>query len=258
MSSIRFNPIEDVPIDTLIVDRRIQRDTSEVRAQKIADSFEPNQYNPIMVARRTYGGRESVVVDGGHRLRAAQLLGVTSIPAQIVKVRDRREEARLFTSVNSNSKAVSPLEKFKVAVNGDSSSVEFAVNEIVRAAGVAVDSGRGNISFPGSLVTQYNTLGEIGFARALAAFIAGTPQGVDYMHWLFGGICGVLLENPNVGHVKLGECILRNWQEINAVYDAKRAVAAGQSAPRVVGNILIRTWNDSSYGSKRPLKEIRP
>lgn len=247
---IHFNRIEDVQLDALIVDRRIQRDTDESRAQKMADTFDPNQYQPILVARRTYGRRENVVVDGGHRYRMAQILGVDAIPAQIVRVANKSAEAELFLSVNTNRKAVSAMERFKVEVNQGPHTDAYTINSIVESLGGEIGDGHRRIGFVTSLKNAYAKLGNDAFTSVMSAFLEGTPEHEDYEGWLFVGIVELRALNHHLDPVRMSTVISRDHGKIRGRY--KEAGEQGsRSRPRTVANVLVPFYNSRLSQSKR-------
>lgn len=241
-TGIVFNPIEEIPITELIVDRRIQRETSLSRSRHIADSFDANQFNPILVARRTYGDRKQVVVDGGHRYCACEILGVDSIPAQVVSVKSRFDEAALFLSVNKNRKTVSPMDHFKVEVNQSSATDAYKINQYVLGRGLKVATGRNNISFPGEMKRAYTKLGHEMFGRAFDSFVDGTPYGEDYARWVFAGVVSVYAAHPDVNGDRLASTLRKSYHRIRDGWNVSGATS-GDGIGRSVANIIIPFYN---------------
>ena len=240
--TITFNPVEKIPLQELVIDRRIQRETNMNRARLIADSFDSNQFNPILVARRSYGDRKQVVVDGGHRFRACEILGVPAIPAQVVKVKSRFEEATLFLSVNKNRKAVNPMEEFYVEVNKSSSTDSYKINQYVLSHDLRISGGRGNISFPAELKRAYTKLGDELFSEALTAFVKGTPYGEDYARWIFSGIAALYSAHPDLNGDRLAATVRKSFHKIRDGWNVSGA-SSGDGMARVVANIIVPFYN---------------
>jgi hypothetical protein len=94
------------------VDPVVQRSLNALRAQKMADEYDPTAVGVITVSDRD-GSR--YVVDGQHRVEAAKLAGHggTSVDAKIYTGLTRVEEARLFIALNS-ARIPSAVARFKV------------------------------------------------------------------------------------------------------------------------------------------------
>jgi ParB-like chromosome segregation protein Spo0J len=100
------SPVEELPIDTIVIDERRREDLGDV--QELAESI------------RQYGLLEPIVVDAHHhlvagerRLRAVAHLGWTSIPAQRYGALTRAERLELEFEENERRKALTEYERSK-------------------------------------------------------------------------------------------------------------------------------------------------
>jgi hypothetical protein len=105
-----------IDVSLLSVDPAYQR---EIRAdgarnvRRIAEGFEWVKFSPVIVSP-VPGGRFAVI-DGQHRATAAALLGITSVPCQVV-VADQDTQARAFVAINAGTTRVLKLQIFAARV----------------------------------------------------------------------------------------------------------------------------------------------
>lgn len=131
-------PILDwVAVDRLVIDDAYQRplqDRNWQAIERIADKFCWARFAPVLVAPLE-GGRFAVI-DGQHRVHAAALCGVQSVPAMIVAV-DRSAQAMAFAGVNGSAIRITALNLFKARLAaGDPLMVR--IDDLARAAGCRV------------------------------------------------------------------------------------------------------------------------
>lgn len=98
-----------IKIADLVVDptyQRMVRDQGRKNVARIAANFRWSCFAPVVVAP-VEGGRYAVV-DGQHRTTAAALIGVESVPCQVV-IADQAEQALAFRAINGNVTKVSRM-----------------------------------------------------------------------------------------------------------------------------------------------------
>jgi hypothetical protein len=127
-----------VKIADMVVDEKYQRPLSEKFVQKIVDNFDEKQFGVIVCNLRWNG--EYAVVDGQHRLEAATRRGRKQLDTVVFEI-DATEEGKLFSALQANRRAASPIETHKALVfSKDPDAV--ALDRVVRNNGfrVATDS----------------------------------------------------------------------------------------------------------------------
>ncbi len=105
-----------VPVSALVVDDRYQRllDQAGRKAiQTIADSFDWMQFSAVLVAPIA-GGRYAVI-DGQHRVHAAALVGLDTVPAMVV-LADLAQQARAFVGVNTTARRITNHQVYRAAL----------------------------------------------------------------------------------------------------------------------------------------------
>ena len=107
-------------------------------ADEIADNFDPDLLGLIFVSQPSKGGIYHVI-DGHHRSVAVQKrFGKDElVPCVILSASDPIRAAQIFDRLNTQRKAPSAIDKFKVRVTGKSAE-HLAVSAIVEEAGFEI------------------------------------------------------------------------------------------------------------------------
>lgn len=123
-----------VPVDQIVVDTLYQRDlgVANRRAiQRIADSFDWMKFSPVLLAP-TDGGRFAVI-DGQHRVHAAALCAIATVPAQIVMA-TTAQQAAAFAGVNAEVIRITSHQVYRAALAAHEPWAERC-HDVVDAAG---------------------------------------------------------------------------------------------------------------------------
>jgi ParB-like chromosome segregation protein Spo0J len=99
MDAITFDRIDEIPVDDIIIERRLRQLSDEAVQCLAANIEEVGLIHPITVWRPE-GSRFPVLVQGLHRLEAMKLLGRRTIPCSIAPVRDADEAAMMEIAEN--------------------------------------------------------------------------------------------------------------------------------------------------------------
>jgi hypothetical protein len=137
MPTLQFcRPIE------LHIDQSYQRDATSdaslVLIRRIAQHWNWDLCQPLVVARRQGLIEQLFVIDGQHRLAAARLRGdIDQLPCVILSYGSSADEAASFVHLNQQRRPLSKLELFKAAVaSGDAKAVEIVA--AMTAAGLSI------------------------------------------------------------------------------------------------------------------------
>lgn len=123
-----------VEIAAMVIDDRYQRPINAggwrtVRA--IAEKFNWACFTPVLLA--PIEGGQFAVIDGQHRVHAAAMCGIKSVPSMVVPIA-ATEQARAFLQVNTARTAMSQFNKFKAGLAaGEMWAIE--ADKAVRDAG---------------------------------------------------------------------------------------------------------------------------
>jgi Family of unknown function (DUF6551) len=151
---------------------RSQRPFNPKHANQIADNFDPDIFEPIIVTKPNGEGMYHIV-EGQHRKAAADiyLKGDTNqrVPCRVIAEANPARAAEIFLAVNEGRRAIRPVPSFLVAVQANR-DIEVNINRIVRKEGYTVGentSTENTISSVGALKKIYNLYGEIVLRRTL-------------------------------------------------------------------------------------------
>lgn len=141
----RFNPkeqkIEWIAIKYLaVVWESAQRTFDPHWAKRLADEFDPEKFEPVAVMQPNGNGIYHIC-DGRHRTTAARILWGDDemVPCILAKSSDQSRAAELFLDKNTNTKNVTKVSKFSVAVTAKRKT-EVEINKIVRHCGYRVEA----------------------------------------------------------------------------------------------------------------------
>jgi hypothetical protein len=107
-------PIRELPVDRLIVDYDYQRAQVGSLVRRIAGDYNDALFQPVDAVPRDDDWW--ALVDGGHRLGAAILMGMTHMMARIHPPMSREQEAELYRRLNSLRRRVTPHEDYHAAL----------------------------------------------------------------------------------------------------------------------------------------------
>lgn len=107
----------EVATADLKIDPQAQRTLNERRAQKLAETFIAKAVGTIIVSKRANG--DMYIVDGQHRWRASQLLGINTVMCEVHHGLSQMEEAILFLIKNRESTRPSALDEYQIGLTGE-------------------------------------------------------------------------------------------------------------------------------------------
>jgi hypothetical protein len=139
-SSAAHKPVvQPVPLNQLIVDRRVQRSSGvkQMRAAKIAAEMNLDALGVLAVSHRESG--EYAIIDGAHRAEALRILGFTSdeVLCEVYEGLSLPEEAAMFR-LRNNSEKVNYLDRFLVRVV-EGEPIALALADLVGKHGWKID-----------------------------------------------------------------------------------------------------------------------
>lgn len=138
-----------------------QREFNERHASRIAESFDPDLFDDLVVTLPNGDGIYHVV-DGQHRMAAVRSLWGEQemVPCRIVDAKDPARAAVIFDKINTGRRLPTSIEKFRVRVTAGSET-EVAINKVCLWLGCRIEEGNGanSIRATGALINVYNTFG---------------------------------------------------------------------------------------------------
>jgi hypothetical protein len=199
MPALNYLVPDELQIDPAY-QRSIEGQDSQRLITRIAKRWDWAKCLPLLVSDRGEGGM--FVVDGQHRLTAAKLRGdIQQLPCVVVMVGGQAGEAALFGAVNSQRRALTPLELFRAALaSGDPETA--AILDAIHAAGLSLAPQEntsvwkpGMISHVGGIRQSWQQYGAATTSAALAALAEGfSGQVLRYGGTLFAGLPRLVAE----------------------------------------------------------------
>jgi len=198
--------IENRHPNELNVDDSYQRsiDTGPSRAliKRIAMGWDWRKCLPLVVSKRDDGSL--FVIDGQHRLAAAQLRGdVQFLPCCVAVYADVADEAAMFVEMNRERRAINRLDDFHAAQAGADPDA-LAIAEMVRSVGFTVSRRTGSASWAPGEVAFTTAIGKVrrrhGEALARQALelmsIAFAGQRLSAGSSVYTATCAILAAPP--------------------------------------------------------------
>jgi len=121
-----------VYIRDLVSDSTYQRDLEPTKVYRIATNFDPDSFGTLVISKRTDG--TLAIIDGGHRVAAMYDIGWEDqkVPAVIHTGLSVRDEARVFTTLNSNRTKPKPVDIHRASVaagNPDAVAIQSVLDK---------------------------------------------------------------------------------------------------------------------------------
>ena len=159
-----------LPLDLMFVDYSYQRPTRS-KVQKIAADFDHNKCGFLLVSYREADGKFAII-DGGNRFEAAKLIGLPSLPCQILTDLSVEEEALVFAAQNDNRVRLTANDLLKAQVcAGDEIAIGF--QNLCKEFGIHLYTTE----------TRENSLVCVKSARRFY------EQNAEALRWVFSMIC---------------------------------------------------------------------
>lgn len=172
--SLEDTKIVYIPLRQLsVVWVQTQRPHNEKWSDAIANDFDPDKFDPLIVTKPN-GEMMYHMVEGQHRRHAFYkymaknakpgdvLPEDQKVPCRIVEVDDPARAAEIFLGVNSGRKSISPVHAFNVAVTARREP-EVTINNVVVSNGYVITPNKviNNISAVRALKTVYERHGKV-------------------------------------------------------------------------------------------------
>ena len=184
----------------LRIDPGYQRDASNGSSQalirRIAQNWNWDLCQPLVVARRVDLTERLFVIDGQHRLEAARLRGdIEQLPCVIVNYAKPADEAASFVHLNQQRRPLSKLDVFRAAVASEDAQA-CAIIAAMAEAGLSVAPHNNHTAWKPGMVTNiggieaaWRVYGPKVVTRAMTALRLGFDgQVLRYAGTIFPGI----------------------------------------------------------------------
>lgn len=238
-----------IPVKNLsIVWSQAQREFNERHADKIAEGFDPDLFDDLVVTLPNGNGIYHVV-DGQHRKAAIQKLygEDEKVPCRIVSATDPARAAAIFDKINTSRRTPSGVEKFNVRVTAGYKD-EVEINKVVTWLGYRIsgETADGTIRAVAALTNVHKSFG-LDVLKETLTTIKGTWK--DDCHAVDGpiieGFAALIAEHR--GHLdwkRLREQTAKKFTPGRLLGHAKseREISGG-TLGKSVRSVLIRQYN---------------
>jgi ParB-like nuclease domain len=228
-------------IADLVVDSAYQRpitDKGRVNVDRIARSFSWSCFSPVVVS--PVEGGKFAIIDGQHRTTAAAILGIESVPCQIV-IAAHAEQAAAFKAINATTTPISQMALHAAALVANE-PLAIQIAHICACADVellrypiAVDKQRpGQTMAAGAIARCLKQYGEATLTAALQCVTrtSNNKPGALTARTI-KALCAVLHGNPS--WLDQGAAVLEVFDSIDLMTIQKTSVVDG--AVKKVGRV---------------------
>jgi len=257
--------IEYIPVCKLsVVWVGAQRPYDEKWAKSIADNFDPDKFDPLVVTLPNGQGIYHLV-EGQHRRWALQMYAAKMdpvnngqnemAPCRVIDEADPARAAEIWLGINKGRKAIKPVHEFKVAVTAKR-DIECDISKILHDVGYKVSLAKldYHVSAVSALRLVYQRHGAVMLKKtlqALSALWGGDPQAVcSPMLRGFG-----IFVNEFDGHIvmkrlkaQIGERYTP-WKFKEAA--EARKTASAERLDEAIEEMLIKEYNRGLKGDGR-------
>lgn len=193
----------------IVLDHRYQRPEKWDLISKIASDPEWAAFGVVLCSKRQ-GGTTPLYycLDGQQRLQGvrASVQPPAAVPVLWFPVGSQKEEARLFSIVNEQRKAVNAIEKYKSHMTMEDPKY-LQITAAAAGAGFSIGSGPGRtICAIEGLQAIYNAAGEEGVAITLGAIAQAWPDDkMGLSTWVLRALADIVEETRSNGGVTVAK-----------------------------------------------------
>lgn len=246
--------LEWIDISDLVVDDSYQRPIAragKTNIARIVSNFRWCYFAAVVVS--PIEGGKYAIVDGQHRVTAAAILGITSVPCQLI-LADRKEQAAAFRAINGVQTAMTPLSLYHAEiVAGVKEALEIANCcecggvTVVKVPKLATELKPGETLAINTLRQCRKTYGRNTLITALKCITetsANIPGAVSAVN--VNAICWAL--NLKRAHCEAGGALLDAFDEIDleTLHDlaVERAKLEGVPRARFLAQLIHEALNE--------------
>ncbi|MET3601029.1 DUF6551 family protein [Martelella mangrovi] len=238
-----------VPVDKIIVDNNYQREIKPRRVTQILREFDWSKFQPVNLAEQADGNY--AVFDGQHRVAAARAHPhVNEVPAAVVRLSDKREEAGAFLGVNMNRTAVMPVERYYAGLEAGEAGMmqicavlEEAGCEIVPYPGAPLKANRTNAVSSVQRAIKY--YGEGATTAACRTISQAWPSDANALKGIFiSALSMIFHKNKEAISAERMKTVLSDLdrRSLSTAAETIKKLSGG-SAPTALARAICETYN---------------
>ncbi len=105
-----------IPVTELKTDTTYQRGLTGSRVDRIAENWSWIAFSVVVVALSGPGSGDFFIVDGQHRVAAAERKGIVEVPCIVFESQTHEDEAQGFLDTNTSRKAMSIMDRYRALI----------------------------------------------------------------------------------------------------------------------------------------------
>lgn len=249
---------ENIDISKIIIDKSYQREVSQTKVKKIVKNFDMNAFKTLLLNKRDGDDDVYYLVDGQHRLSAAEIKKLKYVPCCIIEGLTKEEEAELFVTVNRQIYPPTSIHTFKAKIAAND-KIALKILEIMSNNGFKpylINGGneytrrRGYITTFNLLETIYKSKGEnmldkvLGIIKDAWRYQDGTFDPDALSKYTIEGIYTFLVKCPKTLDIKKLITKLRKESAIKFIHEQnKNYLIYGKGKPYNYAKAILEVYN---------------
>lgn len=254
-----------IPTGLVLVDDAYQRVLDQRWVDRHVSVFDSRLLGTLTV---TPQNGHYTVIDGQHRLRLAQAVGMTHVPCVVVDTDSHADAARVFVSVNRERRAVSPIDMYHADLLAGNVTAH-AIKEVSERHGYSFAGA--NLDNRGVITTILGvrrgvalygpSIFEFALSTITSAWGHDSPN-ARRQAILLGLFSVALVHGDSVNAVDFGKRVGRKsalyfLQEYSARTSRSAVNSANRAVDATMGELLVEAYNSGLRKNKLPELEIR-
>ena len=273
LPTLQFVRPSDIRVDPAY-QRSLEASASQSLIRRMAQHWNWDLCQPLVLARRMAPAAQMFVIDGQHRLEAARLRGdIDQLPCVIVNYANPADEAASFVHLNQQRRPLTKLDLFKAAVASEDPEA-CALIAAMKEAGLSVAPHSnatvwkpGAVSNIGGLEAAWRRHGpRIASAAMKAMSAAFSGQVLVYAGSIFPGIAAICAdenaEGKRLTDDAVGRVIAMLRKRSQAEWRKEIALVRASNPGRNFGDAsamaLRAAWSKEPPTSPPPLPRLQP
>lgn len=127
-----------INVANLRVDNKMYQRPVQSHVKKLADNWQPEKYDPLIVNYR--GDGYFYIIDGQHRFEAAKMLNINKLVCSVYVGLTIKEEATIFAEQDRYSKKLTPFDTYKANLCREE-EIDTAIEKVCQKFNIKVEKG---------------------------------------------------------------------------------------------------------------------
>jgi hypothetical protein len=244
-------------ISELRIDPDAQRMLNEQRAQKIADNLVREALGSLVISRRP--DRSTYIVDGQHRWRVCQLVGIEKIACEIHDGLTQQQEAILFLIKNRESAKPNAYDEYRVGLTGQL-PLFVDTDEVLRAHGLKMGATSTNSigavagvlriteNYGPEILDRTLTIAEMAWGRSAGTWDGMLLGGIGLFLHKYGDLVNDVELAKKIAKVGLAQIWIQRVISVASMGGTQQTGTGGRLSAACT--LIIQAWNSGRRNKK--------